>query len=318
MSRRDAEFLETVLRGMDTATAEPTRTAEDLPEHARADLDRILSTARDIGAAETSRAGRGRRVDAVGGSDGSGRPGRRRGFTPRRWALAAAAAVLLAGGLAVPVVTAPAYAGWQQVPRAVDAAGTERAAQACREMWTRAGVEDLAPGFAQAADFRSVLSERRGPYTFTVMRGPQGQFADCMMEADWFGFGLGNRGGGGSMTPVPPTPPPAADHIDMATNSAVGPSRRSMFGITLPGDAQTRNFAYGRAAADVVAVTLHTRAQGDVQASMQGGLWAAWWPSPAEDPEIEGVTATLTLRDGSTRQVGLDPLNIPWPGRHAD
>src|SRR5699024_2104880 len=106
-------------------------------------------------------------------------------------------------------------------------------------------------GFADAADLRATLTEQRGPFTFTVMRGPEGQFADCILESRW-----GSQGSGaGSTTPAPPTPDPAPDQVDTATLGAVGPSTRTILGITLPQDRQVRSYAYGRAGADVTAVT---------------------------------------------------------------
>lgn len=295
---------ETVLRGMDAATAPRTRSAHDLPADARAELDRILATPRDGAPATPGLEPRPTRPTH------STRAARSTSGRVRKVLLAAAAVLLLAVGLAVPVVTAPAYAGWQQTPEAVDLAGTEKAADECRQMWTDVGIDPAEPGFVAPAQLRSVLSERRGPYTFTVMRGPRGQFADCMIDSWWAG-----GGGGGAMTPLLPTPPPARSAIDTVTAGAVGPSRRTIFGITMPGDPQSRSYMYGRAGTEVTAVVLHTRSQGDVSASVQNGVWAAWWPSPGEVPEIGGVQATVTTRDGSSRAVDLDSLSQPWPGK---
>lgn len=303
---------EVALRGMDPATATRTDTWNDLPARARVDLDAIVATTDDVGA---SRGGvhvaPGERVEEPAGARGKGRARR------SRRALVAAAVVVLAGGLAVPVVTTPAYAGWQQTPQAVDAAGTEAAAHACRAFWSRAGVRGApgADGFPDAGQLRAVVSEKRGPFTFTVMRGPQGQFADCLLQTSWWRelVSAGDSGsGGGSMTPVPPVPDPAPDGIDTAMLGAVGPSQRTAFGLRLPGDSRARSYAYGRAGAQVVTVVLHTRAQGDLTASVQNGLWAAWWPSPGDAPEVSGPEATVTLRDGTTRRVSLDATAMRW------
>lgn len=291
---------ETALRGMDPATGARTDTWDDLPDRARGDLDAILATTCDPGpiAAPTATA-------ALGG-----------GRTRRtRRALLAVAAALLAGGLAVPVVTAPAYAGWEQVPQAVDAAGTEAAASECREFWSRSGVGATSEpaGFPEASELRAVVSERRGPFTFTVLRGPQGQFADCLLQASgWRGLLSGGGAGAGSMTPIPPVAQPGPDAIDTAMLGAVGPSRRTVFGIPMPRDSRARSYAYGRVGAQVTGVVLHTRAQSDLVASVQNGLWAAWWPSAGDDPEVNGIRATITLRDGNTREVSLDAASIPW------
>lgn len=300
-SRRDLT-CETVLRGMDSATARHTHSEADLNDAARAALEHIVATPPDQGATTTPPP---RAQGAPGG--GARRPLRGR----RALLLASATALVVAGGVGVPLATSSAYAGWRQSPQPVDAEGTAAAGDACREYWSRVGsMDDMRDyGYASAKDFHAVLSERRGPFTFTVMRGPQGQFADCLLQTRWWG---GLESGGGTMTGTPTTGPVAADRIDTAISGAVGPSTRSIFGIDLPGDGQIRNYTYGRAGSDVTGVVVHTTTRGDIAASVQNGVWVAWWPSPGERPDIEALTATTTLRDGRTEQLPLDELRIPW------
>ncbi|MDO5627829.1 MAG: hypothetical protein Q4G43_05845 [Mobilicoccus sp.] len=166
----------------------------------------------------------------------------------------------------------------------------------------------LEDGFAPASDFRAVLSEQRGRQTFTIMRGPDGQFAHCLLSRSL----LVGDGGGGGMAPIPPIGDPGADSLDLAMIGAIGPSRNTAFGISLPSDPRTANYAYGRAGADVASLVLHTRSQGDVTATLQAGLWAASWPSPDDSTDFTDVTATLTLTDGSSREVDINALALPW------
>ncbi len=297
MSRRHAPH--TVLAGMDPATAARTTTDADLGARARADLDAVLATP----------------TQSTTPADGQLAPPRRRHRARRHLAVGLVAAAAVVGiGVATPVVTQPAYAGWVATPAGVDQPGTQEAGEQCREFWAQSipaqdpSADDWA--IRSAADLHTALSERRGRFTFTVMRGPRGEFADCLLESSWFWDG---PSGGGGISRAPSTPAPAAGAIDTASTGASGTGRMTFFGIPLPRDSRARSYAYGRAGADVTSVVLHTSAQGDVRASMAEGLWAAWWPSPESDPEVGGTTATLTLRDGTTRQVSLDDLQIPPP-----
>lgn len=295
--------LDTVLRDLDPADA-PTST---LSERALADLDAILASTPAAGATTQAHAA----TDTPSVTRLDARRRSRRARPTWRTALAAAAAAgLLTVGVGLPVATQPAYAGWEAAPEHVDAPDTEAAAQECRDFWSPSLTEPE-PGFAHVEDLTATLTEQRGPFTMTVMRGPDGQFADCLLESRWLWSG---GGGAGSASPVPPTADPAADQLDVASAGAVGPSVRTILGLELPRTHQLRNYAYGRAGDDVTAVTLRSPNQGEVQATVQDGLWAAWWPSPEDEPEIEGITATVTLADGSTREVELDDVQIPWPG----
>jgi hypothetical protein len=63
----------------------------------------------------------------------------------------------------------------------------------------------------------------------------------------------------------------------------------------------------GHVGSDVTGVTVHTPIGTDVEASVANGRFAAWWPSAkpsSENPEVMGTwTYTVTLADGTTRQV---------------
>ena len=63
----------------------------------------------------------------------------------------------------------------------------------------------------------------------------------------------------------------------------------------------------GYVGSDVTGVTVHTPIGTDVEASVANGRFAAWWPSAkpsSENLEVMGAwTYTVTLADGTTRQV---------------
>ncbi|MFX0539112.1 hypothetical protein ACQBAT_14380 [Ornithinimicrobium sp. Y1847] len=301
MSTRDQ--LETTLRTMDPA--DPA--VPELSPRARADLDLILSTRRDDSPEPRHRTAQGHGTDTH--APGEGALLTRRGRHPRwRTALVAAAAIAVAGvGIGLPAVTAPAYAGWEAVPTGVDVPGTQRAGDECRAMWENSGAEE-SPGISPASDLRVALTESRGPFTFTVMRGPEGQFADCLLSGGW--SGRASTGGGGT-SPAPPTPDPEPTGIDLAMAGAVGGERTRLFGLVDVGEAGIHTYAYGRVGHDVTALTLHTP-RGPVQASLQAGLWAGWWPSEVDHLGLAPLPATITLRDGTTRDLDLTDVQLDW------
>lgn len=57
-------------------------------------------------------------------------------------------------------------------------------------------------------------------------------------------------------------------------------------------------------------MTLDTPDRGRVEASLQNGLWAAWWPVTPSTvvAGVDSTTVTLTLSDGSSRTETLDSL----------
>ena len=62
----------------------------------------------------------------------------------------------------------------------------------------------------------------------------------------------------------------------------------------------------GYVGSDVTGVTVHTSAGLDIQASVAGNRFAAWWPSTVQssDHPAETWSYTLHLADGSTRRAG--------------
>lgn len=65
---------------------------------------------------------------------------------------------------------------------------------------------------------------------------------------------------------------------------------------------------------DVTGLVLHGTSKGDVTATVSDGHYAAWWPSdeplPLDDKSIPNAftDATITLRDGSTREMTFQQL----------
>jgi hypothetical protein len=102
----------------------------------------------------------------------------------------------------------------------------------------------------------------------------------------------------------PPAPPVPANSILVGLGEVASTSSGSIRGVR------------GRVGRDVVGVVFDTVAKGPVTATVRNGHVAAWWPdAPTTEehenartaPEIRG--ATVTLRDGSTREVSVEELS---------
>ena len=286
--------LTTVLRGMDPA--DPHASAAS--DRAQRDLTTILATRRDD-----------ERVVSAG------RPNTDR----RRWGarhpalVLAAAATVLAVGVAVPVLTpGPAWAGWTTQPQQASVPIARDAEQQCQDFWASVGPIEPEPeepiGFTDPTRMKAALTERRGPWTFTILRGPEGQLGDCLFQQQPSFLRWGNGSGGGSMSGPAPAADPTGSDVDQAILGAVGGSRRTLGPLTW-GDDSSMVYTYGRAGEDVASVVIHTEEHGAVTASVQNGIWAAWWPSGSEPTmPFDHLRATVTATDGSAREVDLATL----------
>lgn len=269
----------------DLRALDPTsRTTHGLSDRALDDLNRIMST--PAGDPTNSAHAGGR---AVG-------PPRRSRWVTRALPIAAAAAALAVFSPSL-YSDDSAFASWTAQPAAPAADDVAQAGRACSEFWMDSGFDGPLP------DLTVALAEQRGDWTYTVMTTSDGQFVDCMMQLDrgLIGNLLGvqfSRGGGG-LTQLP-TEPPAPDQIEAATFGGVG------------GDSDMAVMSTsGRAGAQVRSVVAHTPTTGDVQATVRDGFWAAWWPAEmdgAEWPEMDGLSFTVTLRDGSTFEANYDDV----------
>ncbi|WP_193614892.1 hypothetical protein [Nocardioides lijunqiniae] len=197
-------------------------------------------------------------------------------------AVAVVPALLLGGG--------SAFASWTPTPEALTAAAASDAAATCR---TVLGVPE--------GGERVVVAERRGGWTYVLLDGPSAE-AFCLMPDDLVGHqdaaGGRVRGFFGGYDPDPVEAPVLLpDRID-ETESMDG-------SVSTPGqwflgdDVGWFSSVQGYVGEDVVGVTVHTPGGPDVQASVDHGRFAAWWPSDppsSENPEAMGAwTYTVTV-----------------------
>ncbi|CAN5410059.1 hypothetical protein BH10ACT10_BH10ACT10_14450 [soil metagenome] len=204
--------------------------------------------------------------------------------------VAAVPALLLGGG--------SAFASWTPKPEPLTTAAATEAATTCR-----AALE--VPDRGE----RVVSAERRGDWTYVLLAGPRAEGA-CLMRGDLVGeHDLANHpkeGFFGSYDTDPvEAPTPARDRI-VETESMEGGVPSSGLWLFRSGE-EWFSWVRGYVGSDVTGVTVHPPAGPDVEASVAQGRFAAWWPSDhpsSENPDEVGAwTYTVTLADGSTRQV---------------
>jgi hypothetical protein len=204
----------------------------------------------------------------------------------RRRRLAVAVGLAGAASLAIPgfLLGSSAYASWTSTAEPLTAGAAATAAATCR-------------GALNAPDrgARVEVAERRGDWTYVLLASPGSELI-CLMPEDLIGKDL--RPGGDffgsydSDAPAPPTLQP--DQIDENT---------SMDGSTDEGWFQ---WSEGYVGSDVTGVTVHTSSGRDVEASVSGNRFAAWWPATKQSSKhpAETWSYTVHLADGSTRDAG--------------
>jgi hypothetical protein len=197
---------------------------------------------------------------------------------------AAAAVVLVAGGLAVsaslPGGTARAYASWTPVPRAVTGAQVLPQARSCAAgwgtSWGRAPV---------AADV--LLAERRGTATLLIThKGDTGELVECTI------LDPGGEAAGAELL-NPAADPPAAGSVSVQSMGASSGDDEAWYSEVI-----------GRADPSVTGVDVVLPDGRAIQASTATGWWAAWWPGhEAGDADavrvvVHTATGSRTYRSG--------------------
>lgn len=262
------------LRELDPATT--TTLTEDERQRADAMLTRILATPSHAhGRTETDQP----------------RSRRRRVLIPVALLTAATVAMstVLSGG--------SAFADWKATPVPLPSPTAAAAAITCRSAL------DIRDPSA-----RIVIGERRGGWTYVLLDGPAGEGA-CLMPDGLVGASaVAARKSGffGSYDPDPAeAPTPTRDSI-IETESAGG-------AVSLPGRLSVGTidgwfiWVTGYAGSDVTRVTVNPPVGVGVEATLEGGRFAAWWPSGearGDNPGVGGAWSyTVTLADGTKRRV---------------
>lgn len=268
-------------------------TAADLRDLALRDLDAARATA--LSTAERERA------DAtfariVATPDRADDPGRRRPAR-RRWGrLLVPAGLAGVAGATVPALLlgGSAFGSWTPAPQPLTGTARADAAASCR-----AGFD------VPAGDGQVVVADERGAWTYVLLSGP-GLKASCLMANELVAGSAYPRRAGfmGSWTADPPTVP------ELAADRIVGYGAEGSMPVDrpwpLPDGEEWVASVEGFVGPDVTAVTVRTTDGPAVEASVEHGRFAAWWPSfepSSEHPDaLAGLTYTVTLADGTTRQ----------------
>lgn len=201
--------------------------------------------------------------------------------------LVMAAGLAGAAGVVVPGLLlggSNAYGSWTPKPEPLTSVAAAAAATTCR---AALGAPD--------GEGRVAVAERRGGWTYVLLASPRTE-AVCLMPNDFIGKDHSTqRGVFGSYSPsdAPPAPTLAPNRI-VENTSAEGSTDEGWF-----------NWLEGYVGSDVTGVTVHTSSGYDIQASVVGNRYAAWWPGivqSSDNPEGELWSYTVHLADGSTRR----------------
>lgn len=235
-----------------------------------------------------------RQVYAQALASGSSRPRR---ASRRRLMTALGVAAAVAATVTAPVLSRsePAFATWTHHPQSAFAVRDRAAAEQCHR-WVS---EDASPAVASTVR----LTERRGDWVLTLLTTASGPVT-CLSDVDPDGEPSGGLAG-------PLRLPAAVPASGVVLTSGGGTAR--------DGQPVVRQVV-GKVAPDIAAVTLHTAAQGDVDATVLDGWVIAWWPGEPEGHEVrddhgllsQGFDSIeLTRLDGTHETLAADAVTVP-------
>ncbi len=253
----------------------------------------------------------GRGGSVSGRPTARGRHGAPRRRRPAALALAAAGALAAAAALALtltgqPAGTQDAYAGWTASPTAPangQIAGAEAICRAAiaktEEMTSHAhgtvegggqpgGAADphepqavhepsIAPG-----EWHTVLSDTRGPYTMLIFEADEGRAKETCLTGN--GSLLSTSG-----SYEPSTAPARSGAISVFSDGSAAADPQA-------GRPEPFHYISGRTGAGVTSVSVELANGTQVQASVMGGWYLAWWPGTqkALSAQVTGTGATTS------------------------
>lgn len=228
------------------------------------------------------------RLDAVIAAE----PGLRPFRVNARWLVPAAAAAMV-GALILPgmFTPTPAYASWTPTPTPLPEPAARAASRACLDSLAASAAKGSAPSHAKPdlrlETVRTVVAEQRGEFVFVALATGSGVEYSCLAPAAH--PDRVSSAGGGIPTMASPEPAPLTPQQLTSGGAGLAGSPSGGFG-----------YSQGRVGADVRRVTIHADGQ-RVEASVNDGHFAAWWPTKAATAEPMPdpiVTFDVTLADG--------------------
>jgi hypothetical protein len=171
--------------------------------------------------------------------------------------------------------TPKAFAAWTATTTTPPASQLATAAASCQAFF-KDGLhlgpkQGLAPALSTLPPL--VLTDSRGPYELLVYAGPTGE-GECVWDASGV-LGVGNSNG--------ETLPASSDNSIGVPGVGFDSDRNSVL-----------TYAIGHAGSHVSAVTLVLADGVRVQATIENGFYAAWWPSRSDVVATEVTTAKGT------------------------
>lgn len=272
-----------ILLGLDAATPELD---PDQRRRADATLARIMTTDPDLHASES--------LTVV--------PPRRRMHRAVLAGGTVAAATTVA--VTVPLVLGgdEAFASWSPTPHELTGAARRAAVDACLVLQAD---EEGELAFDPAADASVLLAESRGGWSYVVLTvaGSSGRELQgtCLVPESLVSDPRPGGGGFfGSLGDAHDTAGPVLRR-DVVREDSSG------VGVV---DDEAFVYAEGRAGADVAGIDVITPGGQEVEASLENGRWAVWWPAgddSMDNPELsEAPRYEVTLRDGTVSE------HRPW------
>jgi hypothetical protein len=199
---------------------------------------------------------------------------RRKLFASARF-LVPTTALVVSAVVAVVVITGttlvskPAYASWTPKPGALNSAEITAIGHECAR-----SVQSIFPN--ASAGLRPVLGERRGTFQ-TALIADGGQVALC---AAWLGTQDGGTVRGSNLS-------------GLAVDAALAPGT-ALSSLATPGQLsgpEAARITFGLVSAEVAAVRVTTEDGREIEASVSGGYYLAWWPSGSGATLIEAFDA---------------------------
>ena len=229
----------------------------------------------------------------------------------RRWVVAGAALVAVGALIAAPamlkgkaavIVPRPLggnteFASWSPTTKVITPAEAALAGKRCKAEQLHYINTATARKVVGSSQIR--LVDHRGAWTMVYLGGgvQPGYEVICLNEYD--SHGAIRDGGGTARSGGPGLSAVASNTIAPITGVGFGTQSGATWCVA------------GQVGSDVVSVVINTIEHGPVEATIQNGYFAAWWPGPAtslgigKGPTPVGPTYTLTLKDGTIR------ANIP-------
>lgn len=195
--------------------------------------------------------------------------------------------------------TQPAFASWTAVPLAIPTGQSDKIetwASRCRKL-TGAGIGvGGVPKRAREAAMRDILIDRRGDYLLCLdVAVGTGQPTDPLIAHA--GIKGPDVSQGFGTTDDQPYRPPTGSNV-VVLHGDYGPEPTN-------GPPSTYHATFGHVGEAVTGVDIVVDGHAVITASVQHGLWAAWWPHTAGS---QRVTALILRTPTGTRQI--DPKTV--------